>query len=132
MPTRKAGASAESERIPPDEIVNAIRSRLADGAEFVNTPGEPARYLPLRNGGAVGIISPVTHGFCDNCNRMRLTPDGFLRGCLFSDERIGIKPLVRNDCPNEDIIAAFQAAAAQKGRRGDFAGTRPQMHKIGG
>ncbi len=52
----------------------------------------PARYFHLPGAqGMVGFISPISEHFCDCCNRLRLTADGYLRPCLFSDQGINIK-----------------------------------------
>jgi cyclic pyranopterin phosphate synthase len=58
---------------------------------FANAPGE------------IGFINPVSSHFCDTCNRIRLTPDGHLRACLFSDKEIDLKPYLREE-PNDQVI----------------------------
>jgi cyclic pyranopterin phosphate synthase len=57
----------------------------------------PAKYYKLPGGrGRVGLISPVSHKFCKNCNRVRLTADGKLKDCLLSDYEIDLKSALRN------------------------------------
>ena len=52
----------------------------------------PARYFRLPGAqGMVGFISPISDHFCDCCNRLRLTADGYLRPCLFSEQGINIR-----------------------------------------
>ncbi len=59
--------------------------------------GGPARMFRIRGGrGRFGVISPLSNHFCDTCNRLRITPDGRLRTCLFSDREYRLAPLLRN------------------------------------
>ena len=61
-------------------------------------PSSPAVYYKLPNGkGKVGLISPISCKFCENCNRVRMTADGFLKYCLHSNEEIALKPLLKNE-----------------------------------
>ncbi len=58
----------------------------------------PARYYQLKNGkGVLGFIEPVTHSFCEHCNRIRLTSEGHLKSCLLSEKVIDIKPILRSE-----------------------------------
>ena len=64
----------------------------------------PARYFSFANAaGVIGFISALTHHFCDNCNRIRITADGKLRPCLFSETEIDLKPALRSS-PSEGEI----------------------------
>ncbi|CAB1250052.1 GTP 3',8-cyclase MoaA [Clostridium sp. MT-14] len=65
----------------------------------------PAEYYKLPDGkGRVGLISPVSHKFCRNCNRVRLTADGKLKDCLLSDYEIDLKSALRNGGNLKKII----------------------------
>lgn len=64
----------------------------------------PARYFRLENGlGVIGFISPISNHFCDECNRLRLTADGKLRPCLFSETEIDLKPALRGGASDDEI-----------------------------
>ncbi len=64
----------------------------------------PARYYRFKDAkGVIGFISAITHHFCDNCNRLRLTSDGKLMPCLFSETEIDIKTPLRNGASREEI-----------------------------
>jgi cyclic pyranopterin phosphate synthase len=64
----------------------------------------PAEHFKIPGSmGTIGIISPLTRHFCHKCNRLRLTADGKLRSCLFSDEEIDIKEAVRSGATDDDI-----------------------------
>ncbi|BBD07357.1 GTP 3',8-cyclase MoaA [Desulfovibrio ferrophilus] len=64
------------------------RSRETDG---------PARMFSIKDGqGHIGLISPLTNHFCDTCNRLRITSDGKLRTCLFSDKEFNLRKVMRH------------------------------------
>ncbi len=64
----------------------------------------PARYFRFEGAvGVVGFISPISNHFCSECNRLRLTADGKLRPCLFSETEIDLKPTLRSDGSDEEI-----------------------------
>jgi len=61
----------------------------------------PARNFKIEGAaGAIGIITPVSGHFCESCNRIRVTATGMVRGCLFSDQGIDLKPLLRSADPD--------------------------------
>lgn len=60
-------------------------------------PSSPATYYKLPDGkGKVGLISPISCKFCDMCNRVRITSEGFLKQCLHSNEEIALRPLIKS------------------------------------
>jgi len=64
----------------------------------------PARYFRFKDApGVVGFISPITHHFCNSCNRLRLTSDGKLRPCLFSETEIDLKSAIRCGASDKEI-----------------------------
>ncbi len=64
----------------------------------------PAIYFRLDNApGVIGFISPISNHFCRECNRLRLTADGKLRPCLFSETEIDLKPALRGNAPDDEI-----------------------------
>ncbi|MEK6790721.1 MAG: GTP 3',8-cyclase MoaA [Deltaproteobacteria bacterium] len=81
----------------------------------------PARRFRFADGvGELGFISPVSDHFCGSCNRLRLTADGKLRTCLFSDDEIDLREALRNGSSDKAIEAILFKAVAAK----------PQGHKI--
>ncbi len=64
-------------------------------ASYYRFPGAP---------GTVGVITPMSHNFCDRCNRMRLTADGHLRPCLFGSLQTNLRDPLRKDEPLEPLI----------------------------
>lgn len=64
----------------------------------------PARYFKFEDApGLIGFISPLSNHFCSECNRLRLTPDGKLRPCLFSETEIDLKSALRSNAPDSEI-----------------------------
>jgi cyclic pyranopterin phosphate synthase len=75
----------------------------------------PARYYRLPNArGTLGFISPLSDHFCAACNRMRLTADGYLRACLFSDQGVYVKPALDGGASLEDLEGLIRQAAELK------------------
>ena len=64
----------------------------------------PARYFKFDGAaGVIGFISPLSNHFCGECSRLRLTADGKLRPCLFSETEIDLKPALRSEAPDSEI-----------------------------
>jgi GTP 3',8-cyclase len=89
------------------EILEVLRARF-DLRPF-ETPGlsGPSRTFLLPGGGKVGVISPLSDHFCGRCNRLRLTAEGKLRSCLFSDAETDLRPLLRSEAPEELLSEAI-------------------------
>jgi len=88
-----------------------IRERI-ESAGYALEPlpwdGGPAR--PFRvpgHAGSLGFITAVSHHFCDSCNRLRLTADGYFVNCLYGEKRLDLKPLLRGDASDDAIAAAI-------------------------
>ena len=70
----------------------------------------PARYLQGEGDrGMFGFIAPISDGYCDRCNRIRLTPDGKFRPCLLSEREFDLKTILRRNEPDEKIEEMFLA-----------------------
>jgi cyclic pyranopterin phosphate synthase len=77
--------------------------------------GGPAKYFRLPGAkGTIGFISPVSEHFCKACNRLRLTADGKLRPCLFSDSEVDLRGPLRQGATTDDIKRLIQEAASCK------------------
>jgi cyclic pyranopterin phosphate synthase len=77
----------------------------------------PEGPIRRRHLGAVGFITPISDRFCDSCNRMRLTQDGFLKGCLFGQNDVDLLKPMRAGASDEDLSKLIQHAAAIKEER---------------
>jgi cyclic pyranopterin phosphate synthase len=83
--------------------------------------GGPARYVQVRETGQrLGFITPLTHNFCESCNRVRLTATGTLYMCLGQDDSIDLRALVRANAGDAEIDAALDRAMAMKPKGHDF------------
>jgi GTP 3',8-cyclase len=105
----------------------------ADGA----ADGPASRYRIPGAEGELGFIGATTEGFCANCNRIRLTPDGKLRGCLLNDGEIDLRAVIRNGASDEILrerLAQLLLAKPERHSIGDPRFMRPQrtMSQIGG
>ncbi len=98
----------------------------------------PARYYRFDNApGVIGFISPITHHFCNSCNRLRLTSEGKLRPCLFSETEIDLKSAMRCGAADDEIERLLRLSVEIKPRghnishEKSFDHLKP-MSKIGG
>ena len=99
--------------------------------------GPAKRYRFDGAKGEIGFISPVSHHFCNKCNRLRLTANGRLRPCLLSDYQEDIKGPLRSGATEKELRDVFIKAVLNKSceHKIDFendAGTKGEMYKIGG
>ena len=92
----------------------------------------PARVFRLANGiGRIGFIHAMSAPFCSTCNRLRLTPEGQLRSCLFDGGEIDLRALVRVGATQAEIRRAFVECVSLKPDQHKNYGNR-QMSSIGG
>jgi cyclic pyranopterin phosphate synthase len=128
--------------VPSDEVV----ARLAEEGEIAGlgpltavakdaSPGGwgPANYYRFpRAKGTVGVISPLSHHFCAECNRLRLTADGLVRPCLFSDDEFDVRTVLRTGS-DDDIREVIRKALHDKPEsHHERVGTARRMSQIGG
>lgn len=101
-------------------------------------PSQPARDFVFADGrGRIGFINPVSEPFCGDCNRLRLTAEGQVRNCLFSDVEWDARRLIRSGARDEQIVQLVQdCVAAKKAGHGidrpDFLRPERAMYQIGG
>lgn len=93
----------------------------------------PARYYQFAGAlGTVGVISPMSRHFCSECNRLRLTADGKLRPCLFSDTEYDVRTSLRQGKLDEVYAAIHQALGFKPEDHEGIIGTKRKMSQIGG
>ena len=102
-------------------------------------PGQPSVDWRYADGGIVGFIDPVSHPFCDRCDRLRLTADGQLRNCLFSTTEWDARSVLRSGAPDIDarLTGLFlDCTAAKRAAHGigepGFERPARAMYQIGG
>ncbi|ORJ58766.1 GTP 3',8-cyclase MoaA [Geothermobacter hydrogeniphilus] len=126
------------QRIPVEGIMAALRRVAPLVEEPRRGPSGPARLYRYEGApGGLGVIPAVSSHFCDQCNRLRVTADGKIRPCLFSDQEIDLRAAMRDGAGDEELAAIFRKAANVKPDRHhledphDGTGTR-RMGQIGG
>jgi cyclic pyranopterin phosphate synthase len=116
MPTdSSAYGNYESLFIPVEEFMKKIHQIDQVQIEPAKDSYGPARLCRLPGAvGKVGFIAPISWHFCGSCNRLRLTADGKIKTCLFSQQEIDIKTALRTGATQKDIINIFRQAVAEK------------------
>ncbi len=100
------------------EILEAISARYPLKEIGRNDQSAPAvNYEFLDGVGNLGVIASVTEPFCVGCTRARLTADGKLVMCLFSDQSFDLKKLMRDGASDQDLLSAIQTAWAGRSDR---------------
>jgi cyclic pyranopterin phosphate synthase len=117
MPMGEIGAVRADQYLPLSLVRARLRRRWTLD-ESAYRSGGPARYVTVRETGArLGFITPMTHNFCEDCNRVRLTVTGTLYMCLGQDDAADLRaPLRRGD----DVHAAIAEAISRKPKGHDF------------
>jgi cyclic pyranopterin phosphate synthase len=83
--------------------------------------GGPARYVRVeQTGGKLGFITPLSHTFCETCNRVRVTCTGTLYMCLGQDDQADLRAPMRNDATDASLVAAIREAIGRKPKGHDF------------
>ncbi|MBM2577093.1 GTP 3',8-cyclase MoaA [Jannaschia sp. Os4] len=101
-----------------------LRARLAERFTLTDLPlktGGPARYVRLEETGQqVGFITPLTHNFCESCNRVRLTCTGELFMCLGQEDNADLRAVLRGSQDDDVLERAIRDAIARKPKGHDF------------
>ena len=104
--------------------LSVVRARLRRRWTLTETSyqtGGPARYFDVaETGRRLGFITPMTHNFCESCNRVRLTCTGTLYMCLGQDDAADLRRVLRQDASDSALQAAIQEAITRKPRGHDF------------
>ena len=101
--------------VSADEILADLRN-LAPLEQITSrhTNGPACHFRWPDAKGVIGIISPISHHFCPSCNRIRLTADGKLRNCLFSDQEVDIKSPLRQGATDSDLAQILRTSIDNK------------------
>ena len=96
------------EVVPSSEVVNRICAEMPLEQMEPNYTGETAeRWRYLDGGGEIGVIASVTHAFCSDCSRARLSTEGKLYTCLFATHGHDLRELIRANCSDDEISTAL-------------------------
>jgi GTP 3',8-cyclase len=120
MPMGDIGAGRIDQYVP----LSLLRARLAKQytlADLDESSGGPARYVRVEEtGGKLGFITPMTHNFCESCNRVRITCTGTLHTCLGHEDASDLRKPLRASTDNELLGAAIDRAIGLKPKGHDF------------
>ncbi|MGB7205681.1 MAG: GTP 3',8-cyclase MoaA [Anderseniella sp.] len=104
--------------------LSVVRASLLDTYALDDIPyktGGPARYVKVKEtGGRLGFITPMTHNFCESCNRVRLTCTGILYMCLGQDDAADLLTPLRTSEGNALVASAIDEAIGRKPKGHDF------------
>jgi cyclic pyranopterin phosphate synthase len=104
--------------------LSIVRARLAERFTLEDIDyrtGGPARYVRVNEtGGRLGFITPLTHNFCESCNRVRVTCTGTLYMCLGQEDAADLRTPLRASESNEALYAAIDEAITRKPKGHDF------------
>ena len=121
MPMGEVGDHTRLDQYLP---LSQVRRQLAARYTLEDIPlntGGPARYVRVaETGGRLGFITPLTHNFCESCNRVRLTCTGTLYMCLGQDDAVDLRAVLRAHDDDQAVINAIHAAIAAKPKGHDF------------
>src|SRR5690349_9533301 len=98
------------------EILEQLGAQLPLGHELTDDPSAPARTWGWSDGhpGRIGIIASVTRPFCGTCDRIRLTADGQVRTCLFSNREFDVRTALRSGADDDALEAIVRGAVLRK------------------
>ena len=120
MPLGDIGEGRLDQYLP----LSMVRARLAERFtldEIDYRTGGPARYVRVaETGGRLGFITPLTHNFCESCNRVRVTCTGTLFMCLGQEDAADLRSALRASEGNVLLYAAIDEAITRKPRGHDF------------
>ncbi|MBT5049333.1 MAG: GTP 3',8-cyclase MoaA [Rhodospirillaceae bacterium] len=120
MPMGEIGETRLDQYMP----LSMVRAQLNESWKLTDidySTGGPARYVRVEEtGGRIGFITPLTHNFCEDCNRVRLTCTGTLYMCLGQEDAADLRSAVRADDDNAALMDSIDEAIGRKPKGHDF------------
>jgi cyclic pyranopterin phosphate synthase len=114
----------EDERVDQFLPLSLVEARLGERYSLTpldQTSGGPARYVRVgETGGRLGFITPLTHNFCEGCNRIRVTCTGTLFMCLGQDDAADLRTPLRASASDALLHSALDEAIGRKPKGHDF------------
>jgi len=114
----------EADRTDQYLSLAALRQELESFWTLTDLPlntGGPARYVKVaETGGRLGLITPLSHNFCESCNRVRLTCTGTLHTCLGQEDASDLRAVIRAGASDADLVDAIRLAVDGKPKGHDF------------
>ncbi len=114
----------EGDRVDRYLPLSEVRARLEERWTLTEIPyrtGGPARYVRIEEtGGRLGFITPLTHNFCESCNRVRITCTGTMFMCLGQEDRVELREVLRASESDTLLVKAIRDGIARKPKGHDF------------
>ena len=144
MPLGKKSSWSKDRFISSDDIIKQLQTTYQLSPSQSLKHAGPAKVYQIvgKDGavGEVGVISPLSHHFCDQCNRLRLTSEGSLRSCLLNDNETDLKKLIRNGSSDDELLEVIKETVRKKPKGHSIDKNGPdtgeacagQMSRIGG
>lgn len=132
------GCGVQFTGIPGDEVLELLSKVYGKAKRLMRGSVDgPANYVQFEGfQGRIGLINPMSHQFCSQCNRIRLTADGRLKLCLYHKDGMDLKKLLREGSSDEVIKGAIESALLVKPEKHQFGNQANQdtrkMSQIGG
>lgn len=138
MPLDTDRAWRRQQVLSGDELLRIIEQHFGPlEAHRRSHPSQPAEEFSVAGGAPLGIIRSVTEPFCGQCNRLRLTADGSIRNCLFSQSEVPLRDLLRSGASDEQLLEEVRRSVESKAAAhgiddADFRPPERPMYAIGG
>lgn len=130
MPMGATGENATDHYIDLQSVKHQL-SETYDLIPGVMPGGGPARYVQIKNTDLrIGFITPISQHFCDSCNRVRLSVDGTLYLCLGQDDKVELRPLLRNGISDDELKFALIEAIGLKPEKHEFKDKPDQVVRL--
>lgn len=134
------GLGKQFEFCSEEYILQGLKERYGDYVPYEKCLGNgPGHYYTFEGfQGKIGFVSAISHKFCESCNRVRLTSQGYLKTCLQYDVGVDLKQLLREGAAEEELCCAIEAAILRKplghqfGSQVESHGEEHMMAQIGG
>ena len=112
------------------DVLSMLENEYGKAAKEDDGQSSTAEYYGFSGfKGRIGLISPMTHKFCKNCSRIRITADGILKTCLCYEGGVDLRTLIRSGADDSDIIHALGKAIASKPYEHGFGSIASDMEK---
>jgi GTP 3',8-cyclase len=130
MPMGATGEDATDHYID----LQTVKQKLSESYELipgVMPGGGPARYVQIKNTDLrIGFITPISQHFCESCNRVRLSVDGTLYLCLGQDDKVELRPLLRQGISDEELKLSLIKAIGLKPEKHEFKDKPTQIVRL--
>ncbi|MBB6053848.1 cyclic pyranopterin phosphate synthase [Armatimonas rosea] len=134
-----SNAQWRAQYVPNDEVVARLRALWPNLEPLEDAPESTSRNFRIPGAlGTVGVINPISHKFCEGCNRLRLTANGKLVPCLSDNFEYDLMGPLRTSCTDHELLEHVATALAHKPLQSDFegrlvyGGSLRTMSQIGG